>query len=129
MNELLNQLDKSQLIKLLESIADKLGITLHSNLDPVDNKPTIMAIRSLGGRTTETFTVLNLDAMPRLTYQVSCVSTELRRLEFHVRAHSPQQAIDLCAQREDEDGNRIEPIDDEFMETEREDAWSAHPIG
>lgn len=66
---------------------------------------------------------------PRLTYRVSCVATLLHRLEFEVEADSPQQAIDLCAQRTDDMGNYIEPVRDNFLETEREDAWSATPIG
>lgn len=66
---------------------------------------------------------------PRLTYRVSCIATLLHRVEFEVEADSPQQAIDLCAQRIDDQGNYIEPVRDNFLETEREDAWSAHPIG
>lgn len=66
---------------------------------------------------------------PRLTYRVSCLATLLHRLEFEVEADSPQQAIDFCAQRCSDTNDNIEPIDDEFIETEREDAWSAHPIG
>lgn len=66
---------------------------------------------------------------PRRTYRVSCWATLLHRLEFEVQADSEEQAIDFCAKRGDEDGNRIEPIDDEFIETESEDGWSATPIG
>lgn len=65
---------------------------------------------------------------PRLTYRVSCIATLIHRLEFEVEADSPEQAIDFCAQRFD-GINDIEPIRDNFIETEREDAWSAHPIG
>lgn len=124
MNQLLNQLDKSQLITLIETLTNQLGIRLQADLDPGDNKPTVFASDAAG-----TFTVLNLPAMPRLTYRVSCVATLLTRLEFEVEADSPQQAIDFCAQRYSDTNDNIEPIRDEFIETEREDGWSAHPIG
>ena len=69
------------------------------------------------------------DPKPRLTYRVSCIATLLHRVEFEVEADSPQQAIDFCAQRNDDMGNYIEPTHDKFIETESETAWDATPIG
>jgi hypothetical protein len=61
------------------------------------------------------------------TYRVTCVAVETRRLVFEVYATSPQQAIDFAAQRHDEVDD-LEPIADEFLGTEREEAWTAEPI-
>jgi hypothetical protein len=66
---------------------------------------------------------------PRLTYRVSCIATLLHRVEFEVEADSIAQAIDFCTNRHDDRGNYIEPTHDQFLETESETAWSAHPIG
>lgn len=65
---------------------------------------------------------------PRLTYRVSCIATLLHRVEFEVEADSPQQAIDFCIVRNDDQDNYIEPTHDKFLETESEDGWSATPI-
>lgn len=65
---------------------------------------------------------------PRLTYRVSCIATLLHRLEFEVEADSPEQAIDFCIVRNDDQDNYIEPTHDKFLETESEDGWSATPI-
>ena len=65
---------------------------------------------------------------PRLTYRVSCIATLLHRVEFVVEADSPQQAIDFCIVRNDDQGNYIEPTHDQFLETDSEDGWSATPI-
>lgn len=129
MNQLLNQLDKYQLITVIETLTHQLGIRLQADRDPGDNKPTIRAFHPFGTFILPgTFTVLNLNAMPRLTYRVSCLATLLHRLEFEVEADSAEQAIDFCAQRYSDTNDNIKPIDDEFIDTKKEDSWTAHPL-
>ena len=64
---------------------------------------------------------------PRRTYRVTCIATLLVSVEFEVEADSPQQAIDFCAQRNDDMGNYIEPTSEKFIETESETNWEAEP--
>jgi hypothetical protein len=125
MNHILLQLDKPQLVTVIQSLCAKANIYIRTGLDPGDGKPRVFADNwNLG-----TFTLLNLDAPLAITYRVTCVSTEHRRLVFEVDAENEQQAIDFAAQRHDEVTDLIiEPIADEFIGTEREDAWTAEPI-
>lgn len=62
------------------------------------------------------------------TYRVTCCSTVLYLTTFEVEATSPQQAIDLCVQRLDADGNYLEPTHEKFLETEDESGWEAEPM-
>jgi hypothetical protein len=123
MNHILLQLDKPQLANIIHAICSQMALTIETNNDPGDGKPVVFAAHDTLG----TFTVLNLDAPLVITYRVSCVSTELRRMVFEVDAISEQQAIDFAAQRDD-GMHIIEPVDDEFLGTEREDGWTAEPI-
>lgn len=66
---------------------------------------------------------------PRLTYRVTCIATLLNSVEFEVEADSPEQAIEFCINRNDDQGNYIEPTHEKFIETESETAWDATPIG
>jgi hypothetical protein len=125
MNHILLQLDKPQLITVIHSLCAKANISIRTGLDPGDGKPRVFADNwNLG-----TFTLLNLDAPLAITYRVTCVSTEHRRLVFEVDAENERQAIDFAAQRYDSTTDLIiEPITDEFLGTEREDTWTAEPI-
>lgn len=66
---------------------------------------------------------------PRLTYRVTCIATLLHSVEFEIEADSEEHAIELCISRVSDNGDHIEPTRDNFLETEREDAWTATPIG
>jgi len=64
---------------------------------------------------------------PRRTYRVTCIATLLHSVEFEVEASSPEQAIEFCVNRNDDQGNYIEPTHDKFIETESETNWEAEP--
>jgi hypothetical protein len=123
MKHILERLDKPQLITVIEEICSMMVLDIDTDNDPGTNKPCVYASHAVIG----TFTLLHLPAPLTITYRVTCVATETRRLVFEVDATSPQQAIDFAAQRHDEITD-IESITDEFLGTEREDGWTAEPI-
>lgn len=123
MNNILRQLDNSQLIEVINSICANTEITIRTGLDPGTGKPRVFA----DNRNIGTFTLVKLDAPLLQTYFVTCVSTQTHRLYFEVDATSQQQAIDFASQRDD--GTLIiEPVDSVFISTESEDGWAANPV-
>ena len=123
MKHILERLDKPQLITVIENICSSMVLDIDTDNDPGTNKPCVYASHPVIG----TFTLLHLPAPLTITYRVTCVATETRRLVFEVDATTPQEAIDFAAQRDD-GLLSIEPISDEFLGAEREDGWTAEPL-
>ena len=117
-------LTNSELADALLGLASQLGVTLKFGRDPGDNNPRLFVHVPYHLQPTRgTFTIANISKLPLQRFIVKCQAEVVQELTFNVFACDADEAEEMCRNREDKDGNSIEPDDRDHIETLKEDQW------
>lgn len=130
-NKLLSQLPSYVLVQIIDSLAHHSGVEIKYAHDVYSAKqggscPAVFASSPSHG--TFDLAVMEAKDLPEPeTFIVSCVATIRQRLQFKVKAHTPEEAIEFAVRREGIDGKFICEDFSEHLETVDETEWEVEP--